>query len=222
MARRGRNEDDPRIPLFFVSYSQVRPNPQAATDPADYKELALDLFNDLSVHVSELAGRPTGADSGFIDRSLGGGERWTPALLKAAGSCQVFIPLVSPLFTFSEWCGMEWDAFSRRRAVAREAPRTDQATAILPVIWVPTAVKNLPRVVSEIQMFSPGGLERSDITRYAREGLYGLRAMGGHSTYNAVVWRLAQRVMEIHQTHWVEPWIPKGTDELRNVFKEDG
>jgi hypothetical protein len=52
--------------------------------------------------------------------------------------------------------------------------------------------------------------------------VYGLLALGHEAAYRAVVWRLAQRVVQLHRSHWVAPLIPTSTQELRNVFKEEG
>jgi hypothetical protein len=181
------------------------------------------LFDELSDHVSELVGRPTGADPGFMDRALDGGERWTRELLTAAGTCQVFIPLISKPYVDSEWCGTEWDAFSRRRIVRRADGSTDHETGIVPVTWAPTDAESLPAVVRDIQRFSPGGMPDPDIAaQYQHEGVYGLLTMGLEAAYRAVVWRLAQRVVAIHRSHWVERRVPNGTHQLRNVFRLEG
>jgi hypothetical protein len=220
----GTFEVDPRAPLFFLSYARVRLAKNSPTAPQELNRNALQLFDDLSTHVSELIGRPAGADPGFIDRSLGGGERWTPELFRAAGTCQVFIPLISAPLLNSEWCAMEWDAFSRRTVVSRADQRSDHETAIIPVTWSPTEATDLPAAVRDIQRFSPEGLPDPNITaQYQREGVYGLLTMGLDPAYRAVVWRLAQRVVTILRTHWVAPLVPASTDGLRNIFqKEEG
>ena len=214
MANQEPKEDGPRAPLLFLSYSQNR-----AGSPRQ-REYAHDLFRDLSTHISELVGMPTGVDAGFIDRSMGGGERWTPALLSAVGRCQVFVPLVSPLLAASKWCGMEWHAFSRRKTVDDDGKPVADSTCILPVIWVPRARRNLPAVVNQVQSFTPN-LPFEDVEQYEANGLYGLRAMGerGRPAFDAVIWRLAQRVVALHQAYQVEPWEPTNRNELVNVFR---
>jgi hypothetical protein len=77
----------PAAPLFFLSYahSQRREsNPYVAR-----------LFDDLSMHVNEMVPYGNRGDPGFMDRSMGGGERWSRELLTAAGTCQVFVALIS-------------------------------------------------------------------------------------------------------------------------------
>jgi hypothetical protein len=140
-------------------------------------------------------------------------------LLTAAGTCQVFIPLISPRLLYSEWCAMEWDAFSRRTVVRREDRRSDHETAIVPITWSPTGPVELPPVVRDVQRFYPAGMRDLDIAAlYQREGVYGLLELGAETAYRAVVWRLAQRVVATHRSHWVEPLIPAGVDGLRKVF----
>lgn len=212
---------DPRAPLFFLSYAHTpdgRRGP-AALEPHTFVRR---LFEDLSVHVGELVGRPAGADPGFMDLSMSGGERWTTELLTAAGTCQVFVPLVSRSLLRSTWCGMEWHAFSRRKVVPREGRPSGHETGIVPVTWLATDPGPLPTVVGDIQRFSPTNLPDPQIVRqYQREGVYGLLTMQMENAYRAVVWRLAQRVVAVHRDYRVEPLIPPSAAELRNVFAKE-
>lgn len=212
---------DPGAPLFFLSYAHATEHRRTLSAPRDANANVQRLFHDLSDHVSELVGRPTGADPGFMDSAMGGGQRWTPELLAAAGRCQVFIPLISRSLIGSSWCGMEWDAFSRRRIVKRASGIADHETGIVPVTWSPLGAYPLPRAVRDIQRFHPASLPEGHIAaQYQQEGLYGLLAMRMEAAYQAVVWRLAQHVVNIYYRQWVEPHVPGGPDELRNVFEE--
>lgn len=213
---------DPRAPLFFLSYAhthEARRNP-VSLEPNTFVRR---LFEDLSTHVGELVGRPTGADPGFMDSSMSGGERWTPELLTAAGTCQVFVPLISSSFLNSAWCAMEWHAFARRKIVRRQDGASAHETAIVPVTWSPTNGSPLPPIVGDIQRFSPTNMPDPQIAaQYHREGVYGLLAMRLENAYRAVVWRLAQRVVAIHRAYWVTPQVPVAATELRNVFAQEG
>ncbi|MGC4756361.1 TIR-like protein FxsC [Micromonospora trifolii] len=207
-----------RAPLFFVSYSRA-PVGRATGKPAEYVSR---FFEDLSVHVSELVGPVTGVDAGFLDSSIAGGERWSPELLQAAGTCQVFVPLVSSALLGSDWCGREWDAFSRRRITPRHSSASVHETAIVPVTWSPTNGTALPRVLRDIQRFTPTAMPDPDIAvHYQRDGVYGLLTMQWENAYRAVVWRLAQRIVAIHRSYLVEPWVPASVDELCNRFAEE-
>lgn len=214
----GEYEVDSHAPVFFLSYGRA-----AWPHVGPVRELnryVLELFDELSAHVGELVGRLPGADPGFMDRTLPGGERSTEELFQAAATCQVFVPLISSSLVHSEWCAMEWDVFSRRKVLRRNG-RRDLETAILPVVWTPTQVADLPAVIRSVQLFSPSRLPNPDYAaQYFEDGLYGLRTMGLGDAYRAVVWRLARRIVEIHYTHLVEPLepIPTDTDGLRKDF----
>lgn len=210
---------DSQSPLFFLSYSRPTVR-RAGNNPQEY---VCRFFDDLSTHVSELVGLPTGVDPGFMDSTLSGGERWTPELLNAAGTCQVFIPLVSSAFLSSAWCAMEWHAFARRRIEPRSPGASAHETAIVPVNWSPTAEASLPPSIRAIQRFSPTAIpdDNTVARQYEQEGVYGLLTMQMEQAYRAVVWRLAQRVVAIHRAYRVHPMVPKGVDELHTLFDEE-
>ncbi|MGN9906274.1 TIR-like protein FxsC [Phytohabitans sp. LJ34] len=206
-------ELEPGEPLFFMSYAHIT---------ATRDEVAR-FFEDFSTDISELLGRVVGAYPGFMDTVMGGGERWSPELLRAAGTCQVFVPLLSASLITSDWCGMEWHAFARRTRVRRADGRPDNATGIVPVRWSPIEPGDLPDVVRGIQWFTPARLpDQKIVEAYEREGLLGLLRLGMEKEYRAVVWRLAQHVMSIFRSHWVTSLIPEGPEELRNVFRDRG
>jgi hypothetical protein len=213
----------PGAPLFFLSYALPGAPRNSPSPPHELAGNVLRLFDDLSTDVNELVGRAVGADPGFMDRIMGGGRRWTPELLRAAGTCQVFVPLISPTMVGSEWCAMEWDAFSRRTILNRQRGKPANETGIVPLTWSHTEPDELPGVMSKIQRFYPGRLPNADVAAlYQEEGVYGMLRLGHEQGYRAVVWRLAQRVVEIHRSHWVAPRIPSSADELRNVFLREG
>lgn len=213
---------DPDAPLFFLSYAHAAEHRKTPAAPREANAKVQQFFLDLSEHVSELVGRPAGADPGFMDSTMGGGQRWSPELLDAAGRCQVFVPLISPSLLGSAWCGMEWDAFSRRRIVKRHSGSSDHETGIVPVTWSPPdANLTLPKVIRDIQRFHPAKLPDASIAaQYQREGVYGLLVMRMEAAYQAVVWRLAQHIVGIYHRQRVEPRVPGGPAELRNVFEE--
>lgn len=213
--------DDRDAPLFFLSYAHAAEHRKTPTAPRDANAKVRQLFRDLSDHVSELVGRPAGSDPGFMDSTMGGGQRWTPELLDAAGRCQVFVPLISRSLLGSAWCGMEWDAFSRRRIVKRDGVSPDNETGIVPVTWSPTGADPPPTVVRDIQRFYPANLPDADIAaQYQQEGLYGLLVMRMEAAYQAVVWRLALHIVGLHNRQRVEPLVASGPHELRNVFDD--
>lgn len=216
----GGGRRDAEAPLFFLSYAHSAEHRHIPAAPREANAKVQEFFLDLSEHVGELVGRPAGSDPGFMDSTMAGGQRWTPELLDAAGRCQVFVPLISPSLVGSAWCGMEWDAFSRRRIVKRRDDSSDHETGIVPITWSPTGA-DPPKVVRDIQRFHPAKLPDAAIAaQYQQEGIYGLLAMNLTTAYRMVVWRLAQHIVNIHYRQWVEPLVPSGPHELRNVFDE--
>lgn len=214
---------DPGAPVFFLSYARARN--RVAAPPRDTNQKVFQLFVDLSDHVVELLGLPPGRTAGFLDRELDGGQLWSEELAFAAGHCQVFIPLISPQYLNSAWCAREWDAFTRRRYELRPGALASPGEApIIPVNWSVVDRRTLPTTVSQRQMFTPTRLPPDIAPQYHDEGIYGLLSLGknGKDAYDAVVWRLAQRIARAYHTHWVRARVPAHTQELRDTFEEVG
>ncbi len=208
------DEVRPRAPLFFLSHAH-------AMHRDEPNQRVVKFFEDLSEDVAELVGRPAGSDPGFIDRSMAAGARWSTELLAAIGSCKVFVALLSDPYVTSPWCGMEWYAFSRREVTKNAWASSGNETGIIPVLWTPVPNYRLPRVVGEVQRFSPRGLPDVNIpARYAAEGVYGLMLMGQETLYRGVVWRLAQSIAEFHFGYEVTPLV-LGQDDLHDIFREN-
>jgi hypothetical protein len=207
--------EDPSTPLFFVSYSYPH------TAGRDDRESI--LFKDLSEDVGELVGRNIAEYPGFMDHStMQGGEYWSPEILTAVGQCQVFVPLISPSSVRSVWCAMEWDAFARRKLVKKDPKARNNRSAILPVLWAKVQRSEMPPVVREIQFFRPAPMSNVNLHQpYWDEGIYGLLNAGkvSHDIYRAVVWRLAQQIVEINRTYYVEPAVPDSAS-LQDIFRE--
>jgi hypothetical protein len=202
--------DDPGAPVFFVSYARPRAVHHDVA-PAERNRHAMRFFSDLTVIVNELIPVLPGHDPGFMDMAMEGGERWEKHLLSAAGTCQVFIALLSGPYLRSEWCAMEWDVFSRRSVVRRTDQRPDTETCVLPVHWVPI-VEDIPEVVSGVNRFTPAGLPDDNFReQYRRHGVYGLLQRGQESVYQSIIWALALRIQQLRYSHWVEPLIPPDT-----------
>ncbi len=212
-------DGNPQGPIFFLSYARARPI-RSQTVPHDVNRSVVRLFDDLSMHVGQLVGSPTGVDLGFMDRSMEGGTRWSPEVLAAAGTCHVFVPLISSGYVESKWCAMEWDTFSRRNVGRRLSDSSGSRTAILPVIWSPMREDQLPPAVRELQFFLPQQLRDPNIAqRYLKEGVYGLLAMNEEADYQAVAWRLARGIVDAYHAYHVEPQIPTDPRQLRESFR---
>lgn len=212
-------EVDHQSPLFFLSYAHSQVFTLNMGEARERNRRFAQFFGDLSENVAELVSRPTGSDPGYMDRSISEGKRWTPELLKAIGTCQVFVALLSPAYFDSPWCGFEWHAFAQRRVISHMHEEASNQTAIIPVIWAPARDRDVPAVVKAVQWFYPRNMPRAGIAlQYESDGVVGLLQLD-YEAYKWVVWRLAQRIADIHYGHHVEPRRFR-LSELRNVFKE--
>lgn len=206
---------DLRSPIFFVSYAHAKTQSAARHVP---NRRFFQFFEDLSESVAEFVSRPAGSDPGYIDRSIPDGGQWSQELLRAVGTCQVFVALLSPPYFSSEWCAKEWFAFAQRPVVSRDGQPPGYQTAIIPVVWAPLRLARIPPVVAAVQRFSPRNLPDSDIpAEYEKEGVRGLMQMGRDLDYQTVIWRLAERIAELHHGYRVEPRT-LSAGELTNIF----
>ncbi|WP_250003778.1 hypothetical protein [Actinoplanes sp. M2I2] len=216
--------DDPAAPVFFVSYWRPDPPASGAGPPREANRFVRRFFDDLTEDVDNLIGSLPGRHPGFLD-VVRGGELWEKRLLHAAGTCQVFVSLLSgPYLAGSAWCAREWDLFSRRRVVPRPGraePTGHDASAIVPVLWAPPAGP-LPPAVADVPLFVPGRLRDDFRADYRAEGLLGLLRTGKEPIYQAVVWRIAQHVERIRRHHRVEPLHLPGPAGLRTTFERGG
>ncbi|MBR7833238.1 toll/interleukin-1 receptor domain-containing protein [Actinospica durhamensis] len=65
-------------------------------------------------------------------QAMRSGRDWEREILRAVGSCQVFVDLRSNPYSHSPWCGREWTAFTRRRCWSRT---TRERTATNAAVW---------------------------------------------------------------------------------------
>jgi TIR domain len=192
-------------PLFFMSHA----------NSAGGQQEAKRFFDDLTQFVGEMVAWP--GPRGYMDRRMNVGTRWTPELLHAVGTCQIFIALLSVPYTDSEWCGMEWHAFSQRKVVsAAHAP--SHQSCIIPLLWAPVQEQKIPGPIQAVQRLPQGELENADFQRYQAHGLYGLLATRQEVIYQRVAWQVALQVRDLHASYLVEPVDLKAT-ELRNAFR---
>lgn len=208
-------------PLFFLSYAHsvpLRRQKRATQDPGQH---IIRFFDDLSENVAELAARLPGSDPGYIDQSMPSGRQWSRELLDALSTCQAFVALLSAQYFSRPWCGMEWYAFSQRTVVSRPSGQVSNETAIIPVVWASLPPpEQIPPVVSAIQRFTPPGLPDGIASQYEKDGVFGLMRIGHESDYDAVVWRLAQRIAELHYGYDIKPHDFRDSEELRDIFRE--
>jgi hypothetical protein len=101
------DEVDRGSPLFFLSYAHSQTKRDSGVS-YERNRWFVKFFEDLSENVAELVSRPAGSDPGYMDQWIAAGRLWTPDLLNAIGTCQVFVALLSPIYIDRDWCGMEW------------------------------------------------------------------------------------------------------------------
>jgi TIR domain-containing protein len=210
--------DDPAAPVFFMSYWRPKRPSRFAGPPREPTVYVRRFFDDLTADVNDLIGAVPGRDPGFLDVAGSGGTQWRHKLLRAVGTCQVFVCLLSrPYLTSSPWCAREWDAFTRRRVVPRTPDADPVQTALVPVLWTPVRDR-LPRIVSEVDLFVPTGLPPEFAALYLEDGLLGLLKTGQDRVYQAIVWKLALHVEWIRSSYWVESAVLDNADDLRTTF----
>jgi FxsC-like protein len=184
-------------PYFFLSYAHVPPDDADDSDPDLWVRK---LFRDLCGHIMHMTDVPRGC-SGFMDRSMRAGQIWTTELADSLASCRVFVPLYSPRYFHSSWCGKEWTVFCRRAARHRTEGSRGEPSAVVPALWAPVEKHHLPDFVREMQYTHP---ELGD--RYREFGLYGLMKVSSYRRhYERAVLELARRIIAVGERVIVEP-----------------
>jgi FxsC-like protein len=188
----------PEAPVFFISYAH-------GPDDGHVRRLFEDLSAELRRH-----GMPAAGDEvGVLDSDVGTGEDWQQRLAEALASCKVFIPIYSPRYFTSQWCGREWEAFTTRRL------RASEPAAVLPVQWVP--MQDLPPPARDLRAPT---VELGQA--YAERGLYGLiRTRRFRDEYESFVTRLAGQVVDMARRHPLPPAAPVRLDEVPSAFTDD-
>lgn len=208
---------DATAPLFFLSYARATRLREGPIKQHDPNLRVKQLFTDLSYHVKNLVYHETGADPGFMDQAMSGGEQWRPELLRAVGTCEVFVALLSPAYMRSEYCAVEWNAF-----ISRPVHRRDQAlheTSVIPVVWIPSRHGTVPAAVNKIQRFAPKRLPNDDLAhQYADEGLHGLLTLGVEGT-DGIILRLAQHIVDLAWNNRVERRVLPDTKSISRTFR---
>ena len=85
-----------------------------------------------------------GDDVGFCDTTLQVGDLWSPALVKALRSCQVFVALCSPTYFSRPSCGKEWMIFTKRLERIERGASGGPASSLIPLRWVPMTMSTVP------------------------------------------------------------------------------
>lgn len=207
---------DPVAPVFFVSHATVHDH---ADGPKEPNTVFSEFVRALNEDLNHMMARRAGANPGFIDRGLRAGSNWEREILRAIGTCQVLVALISEPFSTSAWCGMEWDAFTRRRTWRRsDSSQMEDSPCVLPVLWTVSSEDSYPQRIRKPQWFQPRPTRHSPLDQlYLSEGIYGMYRTD-YDAYRSTVWRIAQEIQRLVSDYWVESLIPPDSTSLINVF----
>jgi FxsC-like protein len=201
--------------LFFLSYAR-------ADRDGDAHDAIGRFYEDL---VDEV-GRRTGLSRdriGFFDREkIEQGERWPDRLADALKTCRAFVPVLSPTFFSSDWCGREWGIFRARLLEFAAAGRPPPL--IQPLLLVPRhTLDPLPAAVEEdVGDIQVGTAQFPEI--YLEEGLHYIAKLAQHADdYEQLVTRFAQALVAGLEQGRLEPAddIPQ-IKQAPNVFAREG
>ncbi|MGW1956288.1 TIR-like protein FxsC [Streptomyces sp. NPDC001920] len=195
-------------PLFYLSYAR---HPEA---PAGRRSREHRFFTDLTKHLAALTDIPK-EDLGFFDMTLSLGVDWQAEMKRALARAQVFVPLYSPRYFRSAWCGMEWDAFRRREQ--REG-RTGhyEHSAIVPVLWTPTAPRHMPAPT-----FGLSPLHGEEGQMDGEQGMLELMASERRDVYERAVHQIARAILETARRTRLRHCDPSLFEDLRNAFASE-
>ena len=200
------HDDGKDGPPFFLSYAHATEDqPVTAITPGVGQHVE-EFFKDLAVNVRHLIHLQAGMPAGFMDQEMRGGEYWSDVLIRAVGTCQVMVALLSAEYLTALWCRMEWHAFAqrtvRRRPGTKPSPRQG---CIIPVVWAPFHEK-LPRHMENTQLFSPDREpEPGTPDHYKHNGVFGLMRMNRlRDSYEIVTWQLALHIAHIIHSQQTE------------------
>ncbi|MFE4575974.1 TIR-like protein FxsC [Streptomyces chartreusis] len=186
-------------PYFYLSYARV-PVDSAGPDTSNPDLWVHRLFDELSRHVLSLTDLPNNVAPGFMTR-LSPEAHSDSELSDSLANCRVFVPLYSPRYFISSWCGKEWAAFAQRRKHYRNDPDREAPSAVVPALWAPVPDHRLPEPARQLQYLIP---EMGH--RYRTFGLYGLAKLKAFRIdYQRAVFHLARSIVDVAQTVVVEP-----------------
>lgn len=200
---------DATAPYFFLSYARMPQDGSGSVNPDLWVHR---LFQELCEHIKHMTAHP-GAP-GFMDGSIRTGQIWSSELGDSLARCRVFVPLYSPRYFISSWCGKEWAAFSSRPARHVDAEQPGDPSGVVPALWSPVPDRRLPESVREVQYIHPELGQR-----YRTLGLYGLAKLRAfRSDYEKAVLHLARRIVDVGDSVVVEHGDRAGLSTAPDAF----
>lgn len=195
-------------PYFFLSYHRSRYRPEGGSDPDVWVRK---LYQALCHDVAQLAST---ANPGFMDVQTPLGSSWPDELADALARCRVFVALISPGYFASEYCGKEWAAFTRR--VQMQATVARPHVAIIPALWTPYHLDDLPPPFRNLNLIPPEFPKA-----YKDEGFYGLMKLRRHnSAYTESVLLMAKTIQRVAVDLDLAPCAPFDMGSLRSAFAD--
>ncbi|MGH3630309.1 MAG: TIR-like protein FxsC [Sciscionella sp.] len=200
---------------FFLSYAHTqRLDPDDGSDPDHWVHV---FFHDLNHEVSTLARHPRGRVPGFADSDIPLGGIWPDRLSDSIATCAVFVPLFSPGYFDSVYCGREWTAFSDRLQ-SDYASTSRLKEAVIPVMWQPMTVDSIPPSARRIQLSHTSLGEE-----YRRRGMLQLlRQRRFRSEYRTALLAIARQVVSVAENAAPRTATPRAIEALANAFESTG
>lgn len=191
------------VPYFFLAYAHTPERPWVVR-----------LYRDICTEVFERTTLPAAAKVGFMDDGIPLGGDWKDEVARALATCRVFVPLYSPRYFTRQECGIEWHAFAQR-ILDHQARRSEMPSVIVPALWTPVDVDDIPEVAQSIQM-NHGDLG----AEYAREGFYTLikNSLYEHA-YLKAVQQLAKHIIRAAESN-LRPCQVRDFGTRRNAFEQ--
>jgi hypothetical protein len=190
----------------MISYN--RPEMPTQADRAPITRLIEDLNHQLSHYVK-------GAGTGSFDQEIPIGVPWKFRLAHLLANSRVFVPLLSPPFFQSDWCGKEWWVFRQRKVVA-SPPLGEEEPAVVPIIWAPISDEEMHSDFRSLQYHNrhlPGA--------YRAEGLLALQMRDRNDdAYRMSVNHIAKRISDVLKYTTIERGKVVDLDTVPNRFKE--
>ena len=187
---------------FFFSYARLDRDPYLKK-----------FYNELVDSVRVNAGGNRGEIGFFDTEDIEPGQEWPAALAAALQTARVFVPVYTPSYFISEFCGREWRVIEERRRAAGERP-----PVILPVLWVPEdkLPSNLPEAVLDLQYSHE---QFGEV--YVKEGLRQLMRQSRYlDARRQIIDGLAERIIEIAREHPLPPLpAPPSIKQVPSAFQ---
>ncbi|MEV7862967.1 TIR-like protein FxsC [Streptomyces hirsutus] len=183
------------------------------------KNLVAGFFEDLCTELGNVTGKSQ-VELGYNYLEMRAAMKWRRELVEALGSCKVFVPLYSPRYFASEFCGKEWWGFAQRQQKHADKNKSSEPELIFPIIW--ESVFNnrveMPEIAADIW-----ARERDLGERYAQTGLRQLVQLKHHANYahqyQEIIFALGNRLADLlHMTSLGQYELPPNIDAYENAF----